>query len=385
MRALSVVLAVVLFACAAPPPATPAPPSSAASDAAPAPVADAAAAAAAEAVAAPDAAAVAAADASAPVSPLSDRAAACLDDPSCPAATADDLFRAADDAREPSVDCLRFADGDGTRRDLARARACLARSLASAKCDGSSAGLWQAELAIMLIDGVGGPVDVAGARVLFDGCFDDVTRQGVLEHADAREAKPATPPVSFCKDIGGTTLTGNECGARVRLQEETRGALQAKRIVAGMDDEGRRLFVAASRAYRAYVDAMGAYVYEVYRDGSIRNAAALGEEQSLLHRRTEDLATLATFTPASVSREALERSEQAALHALAALRAHTGTPAVKERIDEAEVAWRSYRDAETALYVHALAGRASQDAVERSMRASLNKRRTADLRADAGR
>ena len=318
-------------------------------------------------------------DAAAPLS-LQTRALACLNDPTCSAAEADRLFRAADDAREDAVDCFRFADGDGTKADPRRARACLERAVASASCGGSSADLSQAELAVDLIDGVGGPVDIARARRIFDGCFDDVTKQTVLDHARAREADAGAPLVSFCKDYGGTTLTGNECSARARQHEETRGALAAKRVVAELDPDGRALFVTATRAYAAYADAMGSYVYEIYRDGTIRNAAALATESALLARRTTAVARLATYTPPPTT--PVEAAASAKRLASAVKTAKAETAGVATELAHCQSAWSAYVDAEIALYVRALGARAAPDAVERAVRVRLEKERVADLQRE---
>src|SRR5689334_16487662 len=105
----------------------------------------------------------------------------------------------------PHVTWARRLDGSGVARDVARGRACLDR-VAVATCDGGSAFLAIAELATLRVDGVGGPADIAGARALFATCFDDVTKETVLEHASAKERDEKTPPVDFCATGGGTTL-----------------------------------------------------------------------------------------------------------------------------------------------------------------------------------
>jgi uncharacterized protein YecT (DUF1311 family) len=305
---------------------------------------------------------------------------ACLDDPACSAAVADRLFRAAADAHEGDVDCLRFADGDGTAKDAARARACLERTVAGMKCDGSSAGLWQAELAIALTDGVGGPVDVARARAIFDGCFDDGTKQQVLDHAAAREKNPATPPADFCKELGGTTLTTNECGAREQVHEQTRGALEAKRVAASLDDEGKRLLAAASRAHARYVDAMGSYVYEVYVGGSMRNIQALSMQSALLSRRTQRLARMQSFAPAAASPAAVDRASKAVDAALKRRAAAAATPEVAAKLADTQKAWLAYRDAEVALYAHARAAPAAE--LRRAVLVVLDGARAEDLRGE---
>jgi hypothetical protein len=307
------------------------------------------------------------------------RALFCLDDPTCPASEADRLFRAAADAQEDGVDCFRFADGDGTRKDLPRARACLERAAPAMKCEGSSAGLEQAELAMDRIDGVGGPVDIPGARTLFDGCFADITQQEILGHATAREANSAAPRVDFCKDYGGTTLTGNECSARARQHEATRAALQAKSAAATLDDEGKKLFAAASSAYASYASAMGSYVYEVRKDGSIRNAEALAEETAILSRRTAALAKFGKFAPGASSPQDLEKSARALDVARKKRAAGAAPPDTRAKIAEAESAWTAYRDAEIALYVHAFGTASTETEVRDAVLARLNKERLVDL------
>jgi hypothetical protein len=307
------------------------------------------------------------------------RATHCLDDPICPAVEADRLFRAAEDAREGGIDCFRFSDGDGTKKDLGRARACLERDATSMKCDGSSAGLAQAELAIYRIDGVGGPQDIRAARELFDGCFADVTQQHVLEYAAAREANPAAPRVDFCKDYGGTTLTSDECSARARQREATRMALQAKGAASALDDDGKRLLAAASTAFASYAKAMGSYVYQLFKEGSIRNAEALTEETAILSRRTAALAKFATFAPAAIPPQDLERSSRSVDEARRKRTAGSRTPDIRAKIEDAESTWTAYRDAEIALYVHAFGARSTPDAVRSAVLIRLNRERVVDL------
>jgi hypothetical protein len=307
------------------------------------------------------------------------RAELCLDDPTCPASEADRLFRAADDVREEGVDCFRFADGDGTKRDLGRARACLERAATAMKCDGNSADLGQAELAIYRIDGVGGAEDIRGARQLFDGCLADITKQEVLGHATEREANPAARPVDFCKDYGGTTLTGDECSARARQREAARSALQAKSTVAALDGEGKRLFAAADSAHASYASAMGSYVYQVFKDGSIRNTQALAEETAILSRRVAALAKFATFTPSPASPQDLEKSSRSVDAALKKRIADGATPDIQAKVAEAQTAWTTYRDAEIALYVHAFGAATTRDAVRGGVLVRLNKERVVDL------
>jgi uncharacterized protein YecT (DUF1311 family) len=303
----------------------------------------------------------------------SQKAESCLADPFCAAGEADRLFLAADSARAPELDCFRFLDGAGVGRDLRRGRACLERGVSTSKCEGGSAGLDRAELAVMLIDGKGGAADVPRARALFAGCFEDVTASYIHAHADAKEHDPHAAPADFCKDNGGTTLTSNECGGRALTEEETRLALATKVVVARLDEESARLLVAASKAYAAYVSAMGGYAYDVFVDGSIRNMMMLGRERELDRARTKELGELGHFTAPETSAEDVSRAEKRAAAALAAVT--SATPAEKTALDATAAAWSAYRDAEVRFYVKALGPKQGADRVERAVRVRLETRR----------
>jgi uncharacterized protein YecT (DUF1311 family) len=311
--------------------------------------------------------------AAAPPAGSAERAEACLASPLCAAVDAARLFVGASDAKEPGLDCFRFLDGLGTGRDPRRARACFERLAGAPDCGGSSAGLDTAELAMMRIDGIGGKTDIAAARALLSDCFDDMTRSGVLEHAAARERDPRAPPVDFCKEIGGTTITMNECMARDSKNADTRRALQAKAVFAGLDDAGRTLFAASEKAYGDYVAAMGAYVYEVYSQGTIRGAMSLGEEQRLRAARAKDLAEFPRFVAKETSVQEVARAERES--AAARARISTATAAEGEERDEAQRAWTVYRDAEVSLYQHVYGTKQGADRVRAALLVRLESRR----------
>jgi hypothetical protein len=300
------------------------------------------------------------------------QAEACLEDPACPAAEADRLFVVADDGHATSwLDCPRFLGGVGTRRDLTRARACFERSIGKATCEeGNSAGLPQAQLAVMLIDGAGGPVDIPRARALFAGCFDDSTAKDVLAHADAKEVDPGTEPEDFCgPDHRGTTLTSNDCFAQQVTEEETRGELLAKRVVAGFDDTGRRLFLDAGKAYAGYARARGAYGYEGSIQGSIRNMVALTTERALYRRRTREIAGLSRFVAPTTSTKQVSDAEKGAAAAFKAV--VVDTPGEKAALEETQLTWSAYREAEVRFYVQAFGPKQGAERVERAVRARL--------------
>jgi hypothetical protein len=320
------------------------------------------------------------ADATAEARPLLNRRAErCLDEPTCTADDADLLFRAADDAHETDLDCFRFLDGQLTKRDLTRARACLDREVDRTSCDGSSAGLAHAELSIMRTDALGGPQDLGGARKIFDGCFDDATKREVLDHAAAKERDPSTPPMDFCRDYGGTTLTSDECGARARTREATRALLQAKQIAVSLNDGSRKRFVLAATAYDAYVNAMGGYIYEVYRDGTVRNSATEELERGLIARRTNELVKFPRFTPSAASKDQVDAAEKRVEDALRKATARAPTPAVRDAVQAAQQAWLAFRDAEVALYTEVHGAQYGVERVRASVLVGADRARARDL------
>jgi hypothetical protein len=315
-----------------------------------------------------DAGAVAAAGAS-------QRAEDCLASPTCPAADAARLFVAASDANDPDVDCFRFVDGMGTARNVMRARACFEHQENAHACGGGSPDLQAAELAMMQIDGVGGRANIPAARALLAGCFDDATLSGILEHAAKKERDPKTPSVDFCKDIGGTTITMNECMARESQNADTQRELEAKVVVAGLDSTGQRLFAASEKAYAEYVSAMGTFVYEVYVQGTIRGAMSIGEEHALKVAHAKDLAEFPRFVAKETSDRDVESAQRAAASALAKAVAGTTTPAEKEALQKTQRTWTAYRDAEVGLYEYVFGPKQGANRVHAALLLRLESRR----------
>jgi uncharacterized protein YecT (DUF1311 family) len=282
---------------------------------------------------------------------------------------------ASSDANVADVDCFRALDGIGAAPDATRARACFDAQAKAHDCGGGSADLQTAQLAMMRIDGVGGPVDVPGARALLAGCFDDATRSGILEHAAAKERDPKTPPLDFCKAIGGTTITSNECLARESKNADAKRELEVKTAVASLDATGKNLFAASEKAFGDYVTSRGAFVYEVYSQGTIRNAMSLGEEQRLKAAHAKDLAGFSSFVAKETSGKDVEAAQREAAAALAKAAAGTTTPAEKQALTKTQQAWTAYRDAEVAFYEHAFGPKQGADRVRAAVLFRLESRR----------
>jgi hypothetical protein len=299
----------------------------------------------------------------------------CLAQPTCSAADAAALFVTASDAHDPDLDCFRFLDGAGVARDLVRARTCLERRALALDCEGSSMSLETAELALMRIDAIGGRSDGAGGRALVEGCFDDVTRQAVLEHAAAKERDPKTPRADFCKDIGGTTVTAEECEGRNGTNTETARDLEAKVVVASLEAAARDLFARSATAFGAYVSAMGEYVYEVYVDGTIRGGMSLAAQQKLEAERVSDLAAFRQFVAKDTAPQDVEAASRARAFAFRSV--NVGTAAEKSALAKTEQTWEAYRDAELALYEHVFGPAQGAERVEAALRVRLESRRAA--------
>jgi hypothetical protein len=280
------------------------------------------------------------------------RALRCLADVACSADEANRLFVAADDAREPVEECFRFLDGAGPRRDPARGRACLERAVArDGACDpGSSADFDVAQLATLWIDGVGGPTCLSQARAILAGCFDDLTRQAVLAHLDAKESDAAAAPMMFCGEGDGTTFVANTCEANRSAAKLARSALLTKTVARSLDEEGKQLLAAANDASERYADTAGAFATQVYIEGTLRSMIGMERTQSVLDEREADLNEFTNFTAKDLSDADVQRAQRAAAVALANVA--TSTPEEKSALAATQTTWTAYRASEEALYEH---------------------------------
>ena len=156
-------------------------------------------------------------------------------------------------------------------------------------------------------------------------------------------------------------------------------ALAAKAVVHGLDETATRLFVEASRAYAAYVSAMGAYAYEVYIEGSIRNMVSLARERVLYRKRAKELAELEHFVAAETSAEAASGEEKRAKAAFAAVTVQTS--AEKAALDLTQSTWSAFRDAEARFYGVVFGPKQGVERVERALRARLDARRAHECQA----
>ena len=145
------------------------------------------------------------------------------------------------------------------------------------------------------------------------------------------------------------------------------------RRAATLDPDALGLFAKASRAYDAYVTAMGTLTYQTYIEGTIRNAMAMLEEETLYQERARELASLDRFTPGDATAANVARAERASAAAVAGV--VTQTAEERKALEASQAAWRTYRDAEVAFYRAAFGPRFGAENVERAIRVRLETRR----------
>ena len=265
--------------------------------------------------------------------------AACLEAPRCAASELERLISETEDD-----DCWRLLD---TVHDDKRGRSCLERTVtANESHDASSCDAGQAELAMMRIDGRGGPVDIAGARALFARCYDDVTKSAVLEHAAKKEKNPKAPSVDFCREMGGTTLTNQICLARRAEAERMRTYVTEKNVAKELDDAALPFLVEARKAMLAFAAADSDLVYQQFIDGTLRGSMAMIRSDAVLKDWQIELGKLAETRPPKAPAGSVETRIGVMLL----------EPEVHEEVKTAlgasQKAWITYRDAHLALVFH---------------------------------
>jgi uncharacterized protein YecT (DUF1311 family) len=176
------------------------------------------------------------------------RADSCWKDLTCAPAEARARTRAAVLAGAAHFGCEAAYQGVGMAADWPLARACLERELGGRSCGDSSPSLERILLATMLLDGQGGPPEADRARALLGGCFQDASVGALLARVESGPSGEGKP-LDFCQDLGGTTLSMNECGqvSAARLAREADVA--EKELAARLDGPGRAALAGARAAW----------------------------------------------------------------------------------------------------------------------------------------
>ena len=254
-------------------------------------------------------------------------------------------------------------------------------------CDGNSAESDRGELACLRLDGSGGPRDIAGAQELLDGCFHDVTMEGLNARIATVSSSPGVPAVDFCKDINGTTMVANDCVSRRLRSEHDRASLAAKKIYDVLDEKGRTLLRASTRTFAAYLDADGEVTLEEFDGGSARVVLFLDRKRQLEAERAEELEAWSSFHAPVAKTDDVARARRE--HEHAAAEATSDVPEdpstrdhvlrLKKATDDAEKAWRRYLDADVALYTHGFGKSQGAARVRDAVTSTLTAERTKAL------
>lgn len=235
---------------------------------------------------------------------------------------------------------------DGVLESPSQFRACLERAVAAQEpCSGGSPSLVTLELATALIDGTSGRPDIPRARKLLAGCFQDVSVQTVLAHADDKESSPETAPLETCDEIAQTTVASSECLAE-HIQNERAWLRRERRKLEGVQ---RSMFDAASIAAEKWETKLGEIDYARYSGGTLRGPAmqsriftAMTARRHRLERMNVWKATKTTDAERDAIRNNVAMARREILE--------DAEPEVVTALESEEKAWLVYRDAESDLY-----------------------------------
>lgn len=304
------------------------------------------------------------------------RAEKCLEDPLCSLEDAARLLFQADSAGASEMDCFRLYYGIAVPVDLPRARACFERSVGREKgCGDQSPGLHRIYLASMLVDGQGGLRETERGKQILGDCYPDMSVSIVREEAAKRAVSdPPAPPLDFCKDIGGTTLSMQGCG----MVDSNKAAFEAQKtmkiLAPQLDVEGRALARKAAAAWTTFAEKDADDTSDIYRGGSMRSLIYLTGRTKRERERAEALRSLFEYSPGqddpAIADKELDRVYRAALSSRA-------DDEARKLLAAAQAAWRVYRTAEVAFHRRALGKQHGESAVARDIAARLARRRIA--------
>lgn len=249
-------------------------------------------------------------------------------------------------APSPSAgECLELLHGIGRPRDPAAARACLEAALPSPCPDSGSPDLARGELAAMYLDGQGGPAAPEKAWELLRGCFEDATVLGLRE---AFADRAPTGAFDFCREVGGTTLTINECTALEAEAQLGARSAAAGRLAARLPPAARPPLDAAERAWTMFLEAAAEVAADEVRGGTAATSFRRSAEAALARERARWLDGLAALRPGSCDADAL-RAEDARLgRAYQRVRKEQDADG-RALLRDAQRAWMAARDADAAL------------------------------------
>ena len=265
----------------------------------------------------------------------------CLRDPSCSRTETARLTREAADLGA-TVDCALFYYGTVVPVDWQRARVCYQRQvLGSPGCGGSSPSLDRIQLGIMLLDGQGGPkLAFDDIKPFMGDCFDDASVESL------KEPMPKEP-VDFCTDIGGTTLSMNECAGGRIDRANLEHLLIRKDIAARIGKDALAKEENAASRFDRFSNAAADLVSDTWRGGTGRNFVFASEEESLIDQRNR---ALTTFAAPLAFASATDRADVERAHRTLAQKASQQADADRKKLlADAESAFAAWQSAEIAF------------------------------------
>ncbi|MFO0613803.1 MAG: hypothetical protein U0414_14520 [Polyangiaceae bacterium] len=298
-------------------------------------------------------------------------ASACLADPRCALDEARRLYAEALD-RGSVASCELFYRGVVVEKDWLRARACFERRFSlGAGCEGDSPSLDRMTLATMLLDGQGGPKAPPRVGALLRGCYEDVSREELERTVAALPTDHA--PVDFCHDVGGTTLTMNDCALEDLNQARIERSLARKVLGARLDASVLVAEEALAAMLEPYVAAEVESAVFPVSTGTLAPLVRMGAEASDRSDYAAYLRALAeggSLLAAKPDVEALERA------ALAETLERATDPTWQRLIEASEAAFQRFLKAAASFETQIFGAAAADDA-----RARLLPWRVARLRA----
>jgi hypothetical protein len=258
-------------------------------------------------------------------------------------------------------------------------------------------------VAVMQLNGEGGPRDVAAARASFDrlsraqGTTLDADAQALREVLQKREKSPDGPRIDFCKEIAQTTVSTNACLARQERQESAAARQAVGRVRLLLSAPRQALLDQVALAQERLVQADGRRLYQQYAEGTVRGPAAM--QQQLIVRRhfVARLDQWVLHPPAPTAGQSLAEADRAleAAHRqsqadfLEAYGPRPGDSAeiasthrryvagYQRAVAESRRAWTAYRQAWTRLLASVAPGKAASAAA-----VALTAERLAEVKGD---
>jgi uncharacterized protein YecT (DUF1311 family) len=249
-------------------------------------------------------------------------------------------------------------------------------------------GNW-AMVAVMLLDGEGAAVDVAGARAAYQHLLDEnghardddaVAMEKILRQ---RESHPGDARrIDFCREVARTTYSLDLCAAIGDRADERRTRETIAKTRAALAPGQQSLLDELAAAASRLIEADGQRLYQQYIDGSIRTLASYSQRQRVRKTFVDRLQSWGSPAATLTARRSLDDADRELNAVYRKTLAASDASDYQSKVREAQRAWLRYRDA-FAKFVSARQPPAASPAIRRLVRSLLTKDRIDELRRDA--